>query len=375
MNIIEVLEQKNYCFEELAEVFIELKELKNVEQNPVWHGEGNVFTHTSMVCDVLCKLNQWSSLSREKRTILFLAAMFHDIGKKVCTKTEDETIISPNHAVKGSRMFRELFYMKYSQEYEISFSMREEVVNLIRFHGLPLLYMEKEPMDHYMIKAREFTDFPLLYLLAKADLLGRICDDQEEKLAVIEYFKEYSTEIGCYNQQVSFYDDYSRFQYFQKNEGWYGDVIYDATEFTVYMMSGLPLSGKDTYIENHLSELPVISLDTIREKLKISPRDGSGKVVQTAKEQAKEYLRKGISFVWNATNITVDTRRKISSLCQAYGARVILIYIEVPYEELLNRNKTRERSIPIPVLNHMIRKLEVPKHTETYEVKYIIGES
>ncbi len=61
---------------------------------------------------------------------------------------------------------------------------------------------------------------------------------------------------------------------------------------------------------------------------------------------------------------------KVIRLCEAYGARVHLIYIEVPYEELMRRNQIRERKIPIDVLEKLIRKLDVPAVMEAYTVEY-----
>ena len=115
--------------------------------------------------------------------------------------------------------------------------------------------------------------------------------------------------------------------------------------------------------------MPVISLDGIREQLGIPPTKGSGRVVQTAIEQAKTLLRRKKAFIWNATNIIQDTRQKLVSLFAGYGARVHILYLEVPYQELLARNRKRTRYIPENVLEEMIRKLEIPAPWEAYEVK------
>lgn len=365
------MEKFAFHFETDVQLFPELLALRGVMQNPRWHGEGDVFVHTGMVCTALCGLEEWQRLTEDDRETLYLAALFHDIGKKICTKEEDGILVSPNHAIKGATIFRELFYRKYAAEFAISFEKREKIAALIRYHGLPLLFMEKRSVDRYLIEARETAPFPLLYLLAKADLLGRICRDQQDKLAVIDYFREYAKELGCYERPVEFCSDYSRFQFFRKDQMWHGSEIYDDTRFVVYVMAGLPLAGKDTYIESQFPDLPVISLDQIRQERGIDPAAGSGEVVNIAKERAKEFLRKEQSFVWNATNTVADTRHKVYRLCEAYGAGVVLVYLEVPYLELLKRNRERERKIPLSVLDHLIRKMEVPKSYEAYRVEFI----
>lgn len=110
----------------------------------------------------------------------------------------------------------------------------------------------------------------------------------------------------------------------------------------------------------------MISLDDIRQEYGISPKNNSGKVVQIAIQRARELMRKKASLIWNATSLIADHRKSLCSLFSAYGARVRLIYLEVPYEELLDRNKKRERTIPPDVLERMIDRMEMPAPWETY---------
>ena len=51
-----------------------------------------------------------------------------------------------------------------------------------------------------------------------------------------------------------------------------------------------------------------------------------------------------------------------------------MIYLEVPYRELLRRNEKRDRYIPVKVLEKMIDKLEVPAPWEGYAWKLIEGD-
>ena len=117
----------------------------------------------------------------------------------------------------------------------------------------------------------------------------------------------------------------------------------------------------------------MISLDAIREELGVPPTKGTGKVVQIALTRAREYLRRKEPFIWNATNLIRETRQKLIGLFSGYGARVHLLYLETPYQELLARNRKRARHIPGPVLEEMIGKLEVPASWEAYEVKWIVS--
>lgn len=371
-DILIFLEEEKYCFEKIEQEFPEIRELKMILQNPIFHGEGNVWEHTRRTCNALLNFPEWLNLNREEKGILYLAALFHDIGKKRCTKVQDGKIISPRHTMVGAKVFRENCYLNYSMKFNISFSVREEIAFLIQFHGLPLLFMEKRNIELELLRARECVRFSLLYLLAKADGEGRICENQAEVRCTIEYFREYAKEIQCFEEKVGFANLFTRWRYFKGANIWKEQKLFDETKFPVYLMMGLPLSGKDTYIEKELEEMPMVSLDVLRQKMGISPKESSALVAARAREEAKEYLRKKHTFVWNATNMTFDIRNRIEDLCENYGARVILLYLEAPYEELLRRNQIRERKVPAMVIERMLHRMDMPQPTECYQVIYKI---
>lgn len=81
-NIIEFLEREQYSFLRIEREFPEISGLRAILQNPVFHGEGNVWEHTRRVCEALLSFPEWQELKREEKGILYLAALFHDIGKK-----------------------------------------------------------------------------------------------------------------------------------------------------------------------------------------------------------------------------------------------------------------------------------------------------
>ncbi len=139
------------------------------------------------------------------------------------------------------------------------------------------------------------------------------------------------------------------------------------------MLCGLPGTGKDTYIQKHCKDWHIISLDNIRRANKIAPKNtkANGKVLQIAKEQMKVYLRKKQSFVFNATNTIKQLRSQWITLLTTYGASVKIIYLEVPYVQLIRQNSNREQVVPTKVMEKMIRKLEVPSLAEAETVVYM----
>lgn len=367
-NILEGIRSSGFSMDWLAGYCPALSVLKEVPQNPEYHGEGDVYRHTEMVCEKLVELSEWEELSKEEQELLFLAAAFHDIGKAACTKQEDGKWISPKHTMIGEKEFRRMAYRE-AERFGLNFGQRETVAGLIRYHGMPVWFWTKKRVESELLKAAESTSLRLLYLLSKADVQGRIVKVQGQMEEHVELFADYAKESGVWERPYTFADPFTRYQYFHKQGLWQGAQLYDDTEFDVVLMSGLPLSGKDSWIEKNRGGMPVISLDGIREQLGVLPGKGSGRVVQAATEQAREFLRRKEPFIWNATNIVRETRQKLVGLFAGYGARVQILYLEVPYRELLARNQKRARYIPVNVLEEMIRKLEIPAPWEAYEVK------
>src|SRR5262249_2282324 len=151
--------------------------------------------------------------------------------------------------------------------------------------------------------------------------------------------------------------------YFRKEGGNPDYEAFDDTRFEVVMMSGLPGAGKDGWIKSHLPGMPVISLDAIREELDIPARKNQGAVVSEAKRRAREYLREAVSFVWNATNTTRSMRRQLIDLFASYKARVRIVYVECPFDELMRRNRARSEPVPAAVIKKLASQLDIPDLT------------
>lgn len=133
-------------------------------------------------------------------------------------------------------------------------------------------------------------------------------------------------------------------------------------------MSGLPGVGKDHWISDHAAEYPVISLDRLRQELDVSPEDDQSKVIQAARQQAKEKLRSQTSFVWNATNISYQLRSSLISVFASYRARIRIVYLEVPWQTLLQQNAQRTSPVPEVVVEQLFDRLEVPTPVEAHQV-------
>ncbi len=371
-QLLEGIYGSGFSFDWLLSRYAGLSILKNIPQNPEYHREGDVYCHTQMVCKELVNLPEWSGLEKEEQELLFLAAAFHDIGKAACTKQEDGKWVSPKHTLVGEKIFRRLAYRE-AEDFGLTFWQRETVAKLIRYHGMPLWFWTKKRMEFDLLKAAESIPLRLLYLLSKADVQGRIVGEAEQMGEHVELFADYARELNVWDQPYDFANSYTKYQYFHKEGLWQGARLFDDTEFDVILLSGLPLAGKDSWIAENSGGMAVISLDNIRGQLGVPPTKGTGRVVQIATDQAREYLRRKEPFIWNATNLIQETRRKLVGLFAGYGARVLILYLEAPYKELLARNRKRARHIPENVLEEMLRKLELPAPWEAYEVRWLVS--
>lgn len=369
-NILQEIRRCDFAFRPFSDCCPELHALKNVPQESSYHGEGDVYRHTQMVCDRLTALSEWHTLSREEQELLFLAAAFHDIGKTACTRQEDGTWISPKHTIVGEKMFRRIVYRE-AERFHLTFDQRETAAKLIRYHGLPVWFWTKPRPEYDLFKAAESIPLRLLYLLSKADVQGRIPQEPGQLDDHVELFADYAKELAIWEAPCAFANPYTKYQYFHKEDLWHKAELYDDTEFDVIMLSGLPLAGKDSWIERHGMGMPVISLDEIRRRNGVPPAKDTGKIVQIATEQARALLRQKQPFIWNATNIIRETRQRLASLFAGYGARVHILYLETPYRELIDRNRKRARYIPAPVLEEMIRKLELPAPWEGFTLSLL----
>ena len=146
--------------------------------------------------------------------------------------------------------------------------------------------------------------------------------------------------------------------------------LYDDTWGEVILMSGLPGTGKDTFIKDVLADMPMISLDEIRKEQGILPTGPQGGVADEAKRRAKELLRQKKPFVWNATNITSVMRGQLVDMFTSYGASSRIIYLETPWEELHRRNGARKEEVPADAISRMLDKLTLPEQFEAHRVEW-----
>lgn len=342
------------------------------QQDAGWHSEGDVWTHTKMVCHQLHHLADWASLSAHERQVLIFTSLFHDSAKPITSQLDPETgrIRSPKHAIKGEHLARAAM-----RELDFPLLVREEICRMVRFHGRPSFLLERANPNHEVVSLSWSVRNKLLYLFALADTRGRSTTEMTRPEENLHFWKVVAEENGCFEQPYIFANDQARFRFFRQSAPNLHYVPHEDYRCTVTMLSGLPGSGKDTWLKQNRSDLLVISLDNIRGELEIEATENQGEVVQLARERCRELLRAGISFAFNATNLLRQTRQRWVDLFADYNARIEMVYVEPPFSVILDQNKRREQPVPVQVIRELANKCEPPTLAEAHGLILTDGSS
>jgi tRNA nucleotidyltransferase (CCA-adding enzyme) len=149
----------------------ELRPLVGCEQEPDWHPEGDVWTHTLMVVDTARRLN--GDLDRPRLATIMLGALCHDLGKPATTEVIDGRIRSLNHEEAGVAPTVALLDRLNIHTID-GVDVRTQVLGLVAHHLKPGMF-HKAPQvgDGAFRRLAQKVDLELLARLARADCLGR----------------------------------------------------------------------------------------------------------------------------------------------------------------------------------------------------------
>lgn len=156
----------------VAQLFPELLPLTTCEQDPEWHPEGDVWTHTLMVVDEARRRTE--GLDRGRATALMLSAICHDLGKPLTTLHADGHVKSPGHEDAGVPL-AEAVLDRLNVHSIDGYDVRGAVIGLTRHHLRPVAF-RKSPTpvgDGAFRRLAQKVDLELLARFAKADCHGR----------------------------------------------------------------------------------------------------------------------------------------------------------------------------------------------------------
>lgn len=402
---------------EWSPAFPLLPTLADTPQEPEWHAEGDVYTHTRMVLDQLYALISSPALLQElgltelsagwRRVSLVLATVFHDIAKPLTT-TEREIrgqvrIVAPRHAERG-RDWLSHRLLRLDLPDEVTF----QVLNLVGAHHDPKILVVRDKPRGEWIRLAHRVDPRLVYLLELADMRGRRCQDQDEQIELIELFRAGCEEYGVFNGsrredleqswRTTFEEQVPEWSQRNKDvalyeglQALYTGEIYHPEEAVargwqwrgrgeLLLLCGVSGSGKSSlaarHARDHSQDQIVISLDEIRKRLTGDAADQSAnrKVVSIAKERVREALRDGHTALLDATNIRRELRQQWVQLGRDYKALVTIhVQLALPHT-ISERNASRQRSVPAKVLERQLARFQLPWPDEAHQVSVQCGD-
>lgn len=164
------------------EPFNKLKILKEIQQSPKHHPEGDVWIHIMMVVDNGVK---YRDKVKDKKAYMW-ALLLHDLGKAKTTKMRKGRWTSYDHDKVGKEEARE--FLNYFTHDEVFIN---KVINLVRYHMHLLFIVNKLPYaDEEGLRKSVDSDIGYVFL---ADRLGRgkITEEEVDKVYKdVEWFNK-----------------------------------------------------------------------------------------------------------------------------------------------------------------------------------------
>src|SRR3954454_24233171 len=151
-----------------------LRGLADTQQDPEYHGEGDVLRHTQLVAEELVRSPAWRALEPEDRGELWLATLLHDVGKPATTRYEHGRWTAPGHARRGAIVARRLLW-----EAGVHPFARERICGLVRHHMAPYHLIDSDRAVRRTIEISLEAGVRRQHLLTRSDALGRIAPDIE----------------------------------------------------------------------------------------------------------------------------------------------------------------------------------------------------
>jgi tRNA nucleotidyltransferase (CCA-adding enzyme) len=176
-------------------VLPEMRPMVGCEQEPEWHPEGDVWTHTLMVIDEARAAN--GDLARPQLITVMLGAVCHDLGKPSTTAFVDGRIRSLDHEQAGVEPTESLLDRLNVHTID-GFDVRQQVVGLVAQHLKPGMFHKAPNVgDGAFRRLAQKVDLELLARLARADCRGRTGSFD---CSAMDWFIERARTLGVEHQ-------------------------------------------------------------------------------------------------------------------------------------------------------------------------------
>lgn len=339
----------------------EFKLLETCPQDKNWHREGNVLVHTNMALAKARELALTYIPNLEHQQILYLATLLHDVGKPqtTFTSTKSGRLVAYNHEGVGVSIAKDFLWKYFSH---IHRTQREEILKLVEFHGHPKRMVKGESSDKRFFQLSCEVNTELVYYLEVADFNGREGVSSRESLEYLEKFKKKCQQLDIWGKS---YCSTSSLAQWRDLFGGIKKNIQAGNHELVFTI-GAPASGKTTYLKKYYPQYEFISMDEERLRVCGTMADMSRneEVYNTCFQELSKKLRGDKSCVWDATSLTRKWRRRMIQLARNTGAKITIIYFDLPLKILYERNKSRKRQVPENVIEGFYRKVQLPAKYE-----------
>lgn len=149
----------------------------------------------------------------------------------------------------------------------------------------------------------------------------------------------------------------------------------------LYMMIGLPGSGKSTYAKETLLKFNpdwgYVSRDEVRFEMIDDVEhyfDKEDDVFREFCNRIEMYLLRGQNVIADATHLNAKSRLKLIKALKTKPSKIYAVYINTPFDVCMERNKERTglQLVPDQAMYNMQRRFKAPSHDEGFETIYMV---
>ena len=356
-----------------------IEQMKRTEQNPRFHAEGNVYNHTLLVLEQFYKHADEFDLSEEEKEVLYWAAILHDVGKPKVTKCVNGRWIARGHEAAGVPIARDILLGKP----EITKVQRHRILNLVRWHHVPMRWGLMGTKYSAYKKLATQTDIRLLGIFAMFDVLGRICVNKSHVLEVIDHFNELIVpriryEFASHTELQGFFQNAN---YKKKNALWNAfktddirlleKVMYRTPEkerepqTSCVITIGPPKSGKTTYLEENYPDHQYFHFDRQNSSAPLT--------------RQLSHIRKSLSNPYgeerkvaiDGMHLNVAQRKEVMEYVRDCGSMIHYVVFEKSLAEIHANNQNSAHPIGASQIQAAYDQLYFPHPWESHSLEVV----
>lgn len=314
------------------------------------HIESNTWSHVMMTTLV-------AEMLRVSKTVK-IAILLHDIGKPLATVRLDDKEKVTMYGHEGMSVFLGL---KFLSTLDLTSEEKVRICQLISLHTYLYKVINTEM---YQKEISSFFNGNKALLL---DLISMTMCDSLGRYAEVEDREFWENANKNFADVIEMTDNC---------------VVKKETNLEAVVLVGPPMSGKSTYVKQHLSNYIVLSRDNIiMEMSQGKSYNDAYKEMNVAEVDTQfnkrkiEAIKASSNIVFDLTHMSKKSRRRALAGIPSNYKKIAVVFL-VQYEELLLRNDIRtkgeNKTIPLKVLHDMMGSFSFPLISEGFDEVRVI---